>query len=371
MKILANKHLYRIREFFPKDVVLNLFDPNTFPSNAPEYDVLLINTTTAINRETLPDPGNLQIIATGSSGHDHVDTEYLDSIGVRFEAASGCNAQSVAEYVITAIICYSDENQVPLNELKVGIAGCGHTGQAVSAMLDRFSISKTEYDPPRQNREPVFRSALFEQFSECNVLTFHTPFTDSGDHPTKHLLNSSWFERKKYELVINAARGGVVDEKALLKNLGNGNLRSTVLDVWENEPFFNDSIAGASRFATPHIAGYSVQSKLRASKMVADALGQFAGLEIPKPESPGPVKVSIDYNDNVTLGKLLAELHSISRYDNAFKKITGFSNEEKKKAFYNLRTTHPLRHEFSNISVPAKLAEQFSCLKKLNCKFHD
>lgn len=368
MKILANKHLYRIREFFPSEVEVHLFEPEHFPADAPDYDAMLINTTTAINRETLPDAGNLKIIATGSSGYDHVDTGHLELIGVQFEAASGCNALSVAEYVITAILCHCDENSIPLSELKVGIAGCGHTGQAVAEMLDRFSIQKVVYDPPRQLREPDFKSALFEEFCECNLLTFHTPYTESGKYPTKHLLNSSWFERRKYELVINAARGGVVDESALLHSLDNGNLRAAVIDVWENEPHFNDLIANTARFATPHIAGYSLQSKYRASQMVAEAVCRVAGLQTLTPAPPEPLRLTDRDFKKTTLSDLLAQLHTIKQYDQQFRKITGKSDEDKKEAFYHLRTSQPLRQEFSGLIISQKLAETFTILEQLGCR---
>lgn len=368
MKILANKHLYRIREFFPPEADVHLFDPEQFPANAPEYDAMLINTTTAINRDTLPAAGHLKIIASGSSGYDHVNSGHLESIGVQFEAASGCNAQSVAEYVITAILCHCDENSIALSELKVGIAGCGHTGQAVAGMLKRFSIQTVEYDPPRQLREPDFKSALFEEFCECNLLTFHTPYTESGKYPTMHLLNNSWFGDRKYELVINAARGSVVDESALLRSLNNGNLRSAVIDVWENEPHFNDLMANAARFATPHIAGYSLQSKYRASKMVAEAVCRVAELQTLTPAPPEPLRLTERDFKTTTLSNLLAQLHTIKLYDQQFRKISGKSDEDKEEAFYHLRTGQPLRQEFSGLIVPQNLAERFPILEKLGCR---
>lgn len=371
MKILANKHLYRIKEFFPDNADLQLFDPERLPDNAPACDALLINTTTAINQSTLPDPGNIKIIATGSSGHDHVDVDYLESTGVQFEAASGCNAQSVAEYVITAILCHAFEQQISLKELNVGIAGCGHTGSAVAKLLDNFSISKTLYDPPRQNREPGFKSALFEQFAECNVLTFHTPYTTSGTYPTKYLLNESWFKGKKYELIINAARGGVVNEELLAISRRSGNVKAVVLDVWENEPLFNDRIANICRFATPHIAGYSVQSKFRASKIIAEAVCRKLGLKPLKPITPEPLILNEEELIDLTFPEFLTNLHSIKKYHELFIDISGKNADQKREAFYQLRTDFPLRYEYSAIRVPYRIAEKFTQLEKLGCKIQD
>lgn len=364
MKILANQHLFKIDEILPDGLSPVLFDPARFPENAPEYDALLINTTTKIDDSTLPDAGNLKFIATGSAGDDHVDKEHLDKLGIKFANAAGCNARSVAEYVITALLIYADKKQISTDNLKIGILGCGNTGQAVAEMLDSLSIPKIEYDPPREFREKEFKSAHFEELFRCNVLTFHTPLNKGGNYPSYHLLNDVWFYNRNFDLVINCARGGVVDEQSLIHSLTEGNLGGTVLDVWENEPLFSDTAAKNSLFSTPHIAGYSIQSKLRASQMIATEMCEFFGITPANVAEPESEKI-IFPEEVQSLSEILKLLHPIAEYDSEFRKLLNLEPEKKSDQFYKLRTGFPLRNEFSSIKIERKWIEKFPVLEKL------
>jgi len=348
----------------PENVTVDFFDPENFPAHANSYDALFLNTTTPINETTLPKTGKISFIGTGSAGDDHINKEYLKQQNIQFANAAGCNANSVAEYVVTCLLYWSDKQKKSLQDSKVGIVGVGNVGKKVSELLEAFSIPHVNYDPPRQQREPDFKSAHFDELMECNILTFHTPLTSTGDYPTHHLLNKSWFSNKNFDLIINTARGGVVDESVLLKELNTESLGDTIIDVWENEPEFNSKLAKRSLFATPHIAGYSIQAKLQASKIIVDAFCDHFDLqkkELPQPKQSTP-KLKSEYS---SLAQILLDLHPISTYDNALKSLIETEVENRDKFFRTMRSTMPLRHEFSNIYIPSHFFETYPRLSLL------
>lgn len=364
MKVLANKYLYKFRDILPDSVELDLFDPVSFPDQAGKYDALFINTTTPVNPETLPDPGKLSFIATGSSGTDHLDLDYLHSRGIKTADAAGCNAKSVAEYVITAVICYLERTGKFFKDIKAGIVGVGHTGGEVSRIFSAFSIPHILYDPPKNAREKSFKSAHFDELKTCNLLTFHTPLTSAGHYPTFHLLNRSWFPSGKTDLIINAARGGVVDEDVVLAEYQKGNLKDFILDVWVDEPVFNPKVAEHALFATPHIAGYSEHSKVRASRMIIETFCDHAGIK--KPDSSKQSYRSYDPGPEYdSVGELLLDLHPIRSYDCALRKIAGEADHQRARKFSALRTNMPLRYEYSFIRIPQYYLNKFPELKLL------
>lgn len=364
MKILANRHLYHFEKFLPENVTVDFFDPNEFPEQAINYDAMFINTTTPINPNTLPKSGKLQFIATGSSGDDHVDKDHLKKLEITFQNAAGCNAQSVAEYVMTSLLVWADKTGRSLQNSRVGIVGYGHVGEALSDILETFSIPFIKYDPPRTHRDSDFNSAHFDELKHCNILSFHTPLTTTGNYPTYHLLNSSWFSGKDFDLVINTARGGVTDEKALMKEMNADRLGNVVTDVWENEPEFSPLFAEKSFFATPHIAGYSIQAKQKASRMITDAFCTCFNLTPKKQDTP--VQKFIDLKDEFnTISDLLLRIHPIQTYDNALRKISGKSPRERRRIFSTLRSTMPLRNEYRFLEIPQRYLDRFPDLKKL------
>ncbi len=110
----------------------------------------------------------------------------------------------------------------------------------------------------------------------------HTPLTRTGDHPTYHLIDNSFISRlKRRPLILNAARGPVTDTLALINGLESGKISALGIDCWEGEPNINPQLLEQALIATPHIAGYSRQGKIRASQMVLDELSRHLRLDIP------------------------------------------------------------------------------------------
>lgn len=368
--VFADRHLFKINEIVPTEIDLNLYDPEKgLPGDLHKADALLIRTVTPINKKTLsPVPEKLKFIGTGSAGTDHVDESFLHEHGITFSYAAGCNAQSVAEYVVTALLLWSEQRAVDLNREKIGIIGVGHVGSALHNLLEKLNWSYVLYDPPRMARDPSFESADLAELLSCSILTFHTPLTRKGDHPTFHWLDRDKLVSKSYKLVINTSRGGVINETDLKQSMKDGNVQDIIIDVWKNEPLFNDKLAEKAFIATPHIAGYSIQSKFRASKLIVDDMTNFFSLKTETcslAHNYEQVRFPPQNHHTLTLSSILKRIHPISKYDGELRKLIGVARAEKKKRFRELRTLIPYRNEFAYLKMPVSIFEKKSLLKEL------
>lgn len=367
LTVLADKHLVNISDFLPPGIELELYDPDSFSSDIPDdTDALLIRTVTKINPQTFPAfPKRLKFIGTGSAGTDHVDIPYLKKNGIAFADAAGCNARSVGEYIAVALLLWAEQRNVDLTQLAAGIIGVGHTGSKVQQILQGMGIETVGYDPPREQRDANFTSATLDDVLQTPVLTFHTPLTKSGSHPTFHWFNTPKSHNNTFKLVINAARGGIIDEKVLLKAYRENRIGDYILDVWENEPDFNNTVARNAFIKTPHIAGYSIQAKNNASKLVADALLSHFSLTLPA-NIPDYKSNKVDVSFSLSSAyKVLNSLHPINEYERKLVNLIGLPSKKKKIGFNLIRTGHPLRYELQSMSLNKDITDTFPILSPL------
>ncbi|MGK7369362.1 MAG: NAD(P)-dependent oxidoreductase, partial [Candidatus Halalkalibacterium sp. M3_1C_030] len=332
--VFADKYLYNIEKFIPADCELKLFSPSKgLPDNLEGTNALLIRTVTDIDEPLINRlPASLEFIATGSAGTDHVNKQLLDEKNIVFDHAAGCNSRSVAEYVATALLIWCEENAINPESLSVGIIGKGHVGTQVDRLLQNLGISTICYDPPKEEREEDFDSSTLDELLSADVLSFHTPLEQNGEYSTYHWLDEEKLSTKRYELIINTARGGVINEQALLKAFINGTVENFIIDVWENEPIFNDLIAGNAFLKTPHIAGYSKQSKLRASKMIGESLCNHFDLKMPDSnmeDSAENFSISNTTLQSAQLTDILSKIHPIRDYEKGLNSLIGLPPREK------------------------------------------
>lgn len=371
--VFADQYLYQLSSFLPDSIDLRLYDPaRGLPDRLREADALLIRTVNAVTRDTLPDiPEKLSFIGTGSSGTDHVDQPYLQEQGITFADAAGCNARSVAEYVATGLLLWSEQRNHRLQNLSVGIVGVGHVGSKVQKQLEELNITTVGYDPPREKRDTAFRSASLQDVLACDILTIHTPLTSGGQHPTRHWLDDQKLSDHNFQLVINAARGGVVDEQALLQQHQHGGIKDFILDVWEDEPEVRFASAGKAFLKTPHIAGYSVQAKQNASKFITDALIDHFGLSpVAAQKADSSQKIEVPADDFEGLSELLLRVHPVGEYQKRLLQILDRHPDRRGERFNQLRAEFPLRDEFGHILLPESCFERFPILKKLGFGMH-
>lgn len=246
-----------------------------------DADILIVRTRTQCDRQLL-EGSRVGLVVTATIGYDHLDTGYLDSAGIRWTNCPGCNASSVCQYVHNSLLAtgYLQPG------LTVGVVGVGHVGTLVADDLERCGMRVLRCDPPKG--EPA---TLDEIARQADIITFHTPLTRDGEHPTWHLADDGFFHSlQRKPLVINSSRGAVVDNDAWLRALDGGLVADAVVDTWEGEPALNQELLSKAVIATPHIAGYSADGKANATRMTLQAVCEFIGkpftLDIQPPGLP-------------------------------------------------------------------------------------
>lgn len=328
-----------------------------------DADVLLVRSVTRVNQSLL-EGSRVRFVGTTTIGTDHVDLAWLEQAGIRFCAAPGCNANSVAEYVLSVLSLYAErQGLADWTDLSVGIVGVGNVGGELAHKLERLGFDVRLCDPPRAEREDNRED--FVALSEallCDVVSLHTPLTRNGDHPTFHMIGEQALEALGAgQLLINAGRGEVIDTSALLERLNSGNAPTVALDVWEQEPKINPELVDQVWLATPHIAGYSLEGKVQGTEMVYQALSQFLGLPVRKkagqylPE-PALSKLSFtssaDEDDAIRIA--LRACYDPRRDDARLRNAMAGDPGERGTAFDRLRRDYPVRRECSSVKIQLK-----------------
>jgi erythronate-4-phosphate dehydrogenase len=290
LKLLADENIAGIDTFFMDMDVTVKPGREISPKDLLGVDILLVRSVTKVNRTLLEYASSLKFIGSATIGVDHIDIDYLQSIGIVFSNAPGCNAQGVCEYVMSSIAylkpsIFSDPNAT------VGIIGCGHVGSKVYRVLKDLDVSVSVYDPLKGD-EVLFKRGSLEQVLSCDVVTLHVPFTDCGLHATHNMLDQEQLDTMKDSaLLINTSRGGVVNEHALSNWLSTRKNSLVALDVWKNEPNINKSLLERCDIATPHIAGYSLRGKWRGTFALYKAVREFLGMPLDKGMSDMPTQI--------------------------------------------------------------------------------
>lgn len=255
-------------------------DPANFCRDVvADADGMLIRTRTRCNFEMLHDT-SVKFIATATIGTDQIDIPYCKSRGIDVNNSPGCNAPGVAQYVWASLLhCGINPEQ-----MTVGIIGCGNVGSVVAEWGEHLGAKLLINDPLRQNRnEQCLHGkwhSLEEVLEQSDIVTLHVPLTRCGEYATHHLLGERELSMMKQgAILINAARGPVCDNEAVARVAENGKIR-TIIDTWEGEPEnINRRLLKNALIATPHIAGYSLEGKQRATRMILEATERFFGFE--------------------------------------------------------------------------------------------
>ncbi|MBR3648575.1 MAG: 4-phosphoerythronate dehydrogenase [Paludibacteraceae bacterium] len=285
MRVVVDKNIPYLKGLLePYAEVLYVPQEAFTPDVVRDADALLIRTRTRCNGALL-DGSKVQFIGTGTIGFDQIDTAYCARQGITWTNSPGCNAQGVCDYVESALEYAGRKTSAGLTDKTLGIVGVGHVGKLVAEMAKRRGLQVLLCDPPRAEKEGAAGFVGLDEIERrCDIITFHTPLTREGKHPTWHLETCR--NLRPDTLLINAARGGVVDEQAL-QEAGN----PFVIDCWEGEPNANPVMVEKALLATYHIAGYTQRGKYNASQMILTALCRHFGLPeltIPNPPADAP-----------------------------------------------------------------------------------
>lgn len=367
MNIYIDENIPYAKEFFSAFGTLYLFSGrDVTPEILQDADVLLVRSITQVNKELLQLNKRLKFVGTATIGTDHIDQGYLKSRNIAFSSAPGCNKISVAEYVLSALLVVAEKQCFDLKTKSVAIVGAGNTGTAVYDRLMAMGMNCALFDPPLDESGDPREFCDFSKVLQADIISLHVPKTKEGEHPTFHLFNQEILHKLSGDqILINASRGEIIDNQALLSLCIDNKAPTLVLDVWENEPNIEQQLLPFASIATPHIAGYSLDGKVRGTEMLYQALCQVLSVKqacrleqfIPKPNIS---HVSINASLDFTLLKSLMHLvYDVRRDDILFRQKVA-----DKHGFDTMRKNYSERRELSSLTITSKINQQ-ALLSKL------
>lgn len=272
------------------DLTLLPFDAPRLPADPPAaVRGLLLRSTTRLGADDLRRMPGLRAVCTASSGTDHLDVEALARAGVRLGHGRGGNAIAVADHVLWGLTrTLRLEGIAQLAGRRVVVVGCGAVGSEVMARLSALGARPVGVDPPRAMREPGFHSVSLQDAlaRPVDALTLHVPLTDRGPHATAGLVDGPVIDGLRGAVLLNAARGGVMDEAAAVRARSAGALSGLCVDTFVGEPSPDPEVIAGCDLATPHIAGHSLEGKLRVTWLAIAALREALALAPPPPLEP-------------------------------------------------------------------------------------
>ena len=331
-----------------------------------DAEALVIRSKTDVDAALLAG-SSVRFVGTATAGFDHLDTAYLESAGVAWYAAAGCNANSVAEYMVTALSLLADRHGQPLAGQTLGVIGCGQVGGRVAKKAQLLGMRVLQNDPPLALRigDAAYRP-LDEILPQCDLVTLHVPLTDRGPFPTAHLVDDRFFGRLKPGAIFcNAARGEVMDTASVQRALERHIVSRAVLDVWEHEPVISRGLLAAAELGTPHIAGYSLEGLLNGTVQVYREACHFFKVTprwAPPAALTHPTLPSLDFdaaglNPAAALARVLPAAYDITADDRALRAGASLDEAAWGRHFDHLRKHYPERREFATRTVRVQHAD--------------
>lgn len=369
MKIICATNIPYAQEAFAPLGDLLILPPEEITAKAVrDASLLIIRSTLRVDRALLSG-SKVRFVGTTTIGTDHLDCAYLDQAGIKWCAAPGSNANSVAEYVTAALLCLGQRHGFTLSGKTIGIVGVGNVGKLVVQKAQALGLRVLQNDPPRLSAEknPVFLP-LAQVLAEADILSLHTPLIKSGSYPTWHLAGERFFEQlKPGALLLNTARGAVMDSDQFLAARASDKVAWAVLDTWEGEPAIRTDVLAKTDIATPHIAGHSFDGKVMGTVMVYQAACRFLGVApswTPEGSLPAPIVPEIrldparlqrlersdcgqaDQGEEAALWQIVRQLYDIEADDRRLREGAGADPKTRGKHFEQLRRNYAIRREF-------------------------
>jgi len=376
MRVVVDKNSPVVTEAFQQfGEVRALATKEITADSIRDADMVIVRSETKVTKEFLLG-SSIRFVGTATIGTDHVDLEYLRAHGIGFASAPGSNANSVAEYIVAALLTLAQRKGFVLQGKIIGVVGVGNVGSKVARYVKALGMVVLQNDPPlsRATGNPHF--IPLDDLMGADFITLHVPLTTTGMDPTYHLFNAKRISTmKKGAILVNTARGSVVDNTALRNALDRRHLDGSVLDVWEGEPGIDVELLKKTDIATSHIAGYSFDGKLAAVKMVYAAACQFFGQaptwmpekSLPKPRLERIVVSDMGDSLEETLRTIVKKCYDIERDDRLLRGISTVADDGVRSYFNRLRVEYGMRREFYNttIELPAALASMEVVLTSL------
>jgi len=317
-----------------------------------DADALVTRTRTICSEEVLKG-SKVKFIATATIGFDHIDTGYCKGAGIDWLNAPGCNAESVNQYLASALFSYSTRKDFTLKDKTIGIVGVGQVGSRIAKTCEILGMEVLLNDPPRERLEGSAQFVSLQTIQEqADIVSFHVPLNRGGVDNTYHMVNGAFLSGLRQKvLLINTCRGEVFDSDAVYRATSAYELSGLIIDCWENEPDLNLELLHLADYGTSHIAGYSKDGKANGTKRSIRAISKVfdlgiddwepAGVEPPK----NPV-IELDgsHQDEYSLlARAVLSSYEIENDDKALR--------DNPHLFEQLRGDYPVRREFNSHSI--------------------
>lgn len=360
--IVADSKIPFMKGVFEPYAQVSYYEPHEITNAVVrDADILLVRSRTRVDKRLLHG-SRCSFVGTATIGYDHIDTQYCNENGIRWVNAPGCNAGSVAQYVLASIILWARTKNLNLSNMTIGIVGVGNVGSIVERYCRSLGMRVLLNDPPRARVEGLDKFVSLDTIaSQADIVTFHTPLTMQGEFATCHLASASFLDSlKRSPLIINTARGAVVDNYALLRALNTEKVGDAVMDCWEGEPRLNTALMFASFIATPHIAGYSSDGKANATRMLVEAVAKELNVTIDTselvPPSPPVSTLALARNSDPIATAVLSSYNPLFETRNLKRQPYDFDR---------LRNSYGLRREFHAYTVTGAKDNVATVLREL------
>ena len=367
MKIVADDKIPYLKGVFePYAEVVYLPGGRISSADVVDADALITRTRTRCDKALLEN-SQVKIVATATIGIDHLNTAELDEMGILWRNAPGCNADSVKNYIASALASLDKD----LSGRTLGIIGVGHVGKKISEVGKAFNMNVLLNDPPRADSEgdSAF-TVLDELLAKSDIVTLHVPLESAGKYPTLNMADESFFSKMKPgSYFFNSCRGEVMDKAAFITAGKSGKIAGALIDVWPDEPDLDPALLAAVEIGTPHIAGYSREGKANGTTASVRAVAEVFDIVPLKnfqlPALPPPVFPEIIELDNTLpvwqqLSRAVLHVYDVRR-DSAELKAAP-------EQFESLRGSYWNRREFSAYTVKNASFEAKKSLELLGFK---
>ncbi|MFN1649607.1 4-phosphoerythronate dehydrogenase [Vibrio rotiferianus] len=355
MKIIVDENMPYAEELFSQLGEVILKPGRTLTADdLVDVDALMIRSVTKVNAELISKANKLKFVGTATAGMDHVDQALLQEKGIFFTAAPGCNKVGVAEYVFSAMMVLAQQQGFSVFDKTVGIIGAGQVGSYLEKCLKGMGINVLINDPFKQEEgDSRIFTPLAELIERSDIITLHTPITKDGPYPTHHLIDEKVLNGlRSDQILINAARGPVVDNQALKQRLLKKDGFTAALDVFEFEPEVDMELLPLLAFATPHVAGYGLEGKARGTTMIFNSYCEFLNNELRAhasdllPTAPVPTMVLDRAWDEATLHNITQLIYDVRKDDALFRREIS-----KPGSFDLMRKNYWDRREYSAVTL--------------------
>ena len=361
MKIIADANIPFVKDCFSSIGEVEVFPGREIrPGIVGDADCLLVRSVTRVDSDLLAGSG-VRFVGTATIGFDHIDIEYLMRNNIGFASAPGSNANSAAEYVIAGLLEIGRKYKIRLEGKSIGIIGVGNVGSKVAKKCAALGMKVLLNDPPLQRESGDAKYLSLEELYDCDFITLHTPLTFEGVDKTFHLADEKFFKSLKAGCVFfNTSRGGVADARAMKASIRSGQLETTVLDVWDDEPNIDTELLEMVDIGTPHIAGYSLDGKIAGMIMIYKAACEYFGFKTEYdvedflPElDVRQLKINPNSgSEQDVIRKAVEKIYKISEDDRELRKILNVPTK-RGDFFDNLRKNYRVRREFQNTQIIA------------------